>query len=1158
MMKHLSATRHKTVIDTQTGEEIACEECNDTNVHQLQIIRFGGEDMTLICNSCFQKQFGTNEKPTTAYDLKNGSLLNFWDKYLKVRECCCTKCGKDSKLNVNSKGDVLCDDCLTKVGGKLGSDYISESTGKFLYRYLGIKEPTSTSSSSSKKFKRKGGRKVGRGKRGGGGAKGARGGKKSDGGKEKKPLTYLQKLEKEAFKTKKENSIIESSSTLNLRSFKGVKATTKANLTSQTLQDSSPMVKDTKAINKQQKNKPTSGKENVSKGNKPTAANGNVSKGNKPTPGKENVSKGNKPTAAKGNISKGNKPTPGKENVSKGNKPTAAKGNISKGNKPTATKENTSKGKKANEKKNKVTEVKQTKMAAEKSGSSSSTSSLTSRDSEKKASSNRDHVASKTTKHEKNKRKEQTLQKQRPSSKDTTSTIDSWGVSWDLGSDGSNETTPATSRGSTPQPVSKAKEQRATPKKKQDRDAEVENLSRSASQIHFDTAQKQKAKKMEEIEEGIPLAKFVKYKPKLTYPDLKTYCDEFSYALFLEQKLENTFIEDFQILWPKRQEENVFVVQINKNAPGLDTILPPHLAQFVKIPFNERQPLMLSSNDESHVWYTFVKEVGTQGKKIILLLELFSWNKLSLPIQSGSEQFKLLPVSAQANRILFAMTRIKNPKFIDLLLGSKPIYQLQFNNRLKFNRDTLNESQRKAVQHVLNNRITVIQGPPGTGKTSTIEEVILQLIENFHSFPILCVAASNIAIDNIAEKIIETRPNIKSLRILSDKKESQYGPDHPLGKICLHNMVYDRLSPEMREIASKLRSDRRGEVSRNQDNKFYTETTNISNKLIAQAQILFTTNITAGGRQLKVIKELPVVIMDESTQSSEASTLVPLSLPGIKNFVFVGDEKQLSSFSNIPQLEMSLFERILANGSYREPNMLDTQYRMHPRISDFPIKKFYHGKLKDGVTAENKMWDGIQYPLFFYQCDKGPEGRVVNNQNGMRAFTYNNIFECQEIIKLVYKLYLEKNVKLEDIGIITPYSSQRDLLSQMFVKDAVVNPLGKGMLQETDEAEFLNSRRNDIQSHTVNIINGLHVATVDSFQGHEKNFIIFSCVRNNAENKIGFLRDRRRLNVALTRAKNGLIVVGNKEVLKRGDHLWRDFVQYLEEQEVVFDSLDVY
>lgn len=153
---------------------------------------------------------------------------------------------------------------------------------------------------------------------------------------------------------------------------------------------------------------------------------------------------------------------------------------------------------------------------------------------------------------------------------------------------------------------------------------------------------------------------------------------------------------------------------------------------------------------------------------------------------------------------------------------------------------------------------------------------------------------------------------------------------------------------------------------------------------------------------------------------------------------------------------------------------------------------------------------------------------------------------------------MEKNVKLEDIGIITPYSSQRDLLSQMFVKDAVVNPLGKGMLQETDEAEFLNSRRNDIQSHTVNIINGLHVATVDSFQGHEKNFIIFSCVRNNAENKIGFLRDRRRLNVALTRAKNGLIVVGNKEVLKRGDHLWRDFVQYLEEQEVVFDSLDVY
>ena len=130
----------------------------------------------------------------------------------------------------------------------------------------------------------------------------------------------------------------------------------------------------------------------------------------------------------------------------------------------------------------------------------------------------------------------------------------------------------------------------------------------------------------------------------------------------------------------------------------------------------------------------------------------------------------------------------------------------------------------------------------------------------------------------------------------------------------------------MQVVANRTR---RGEmISKSEDTKFYKEKNRITNKVVSQSQIIFTTNIAAGGRELKVIKECPVVIMDEATQSSEASTLVPLSLPGIRNFVFVGDEKQLSSFSNIPQLETSLFERVLSNGTYKNPLMLDTQYRI--------------------------------------------------------------------------------------------------------------------------------------------------------------------------------------------------------------------------------------
>lgn len=119
------------------------------------------------------------------------------------------------------------------------------------------------------------------------------------------------------------------------------------------------------------------------------------------------------------------------------------------------------------------------------------------------------------------------------------------------------------------------------------------------------------------------------------------------------------------------------------------------------------------------------------------------------------------------------------------------------------------------------------------------------------------------------------------------------------------------------------------------------------------------------------------------------------------------------------------------------------------------------------------------------------------------------------------------------------------------------------MQQEYDEIELFNAAGSQgtagsLQNNVINIINGLHVATVDSFQGHEKSFIIFSCVRNNTENKIGFLRDKRRLNVALTRAKHGLIVVGNKNVLRKGDPLWKDYITYLEEQDVIFTDLTAY
>ncbi|KOH00122.1 RNA helicase [Saccharomyces eubayanus] len=1122
MMKHLSITRHKTVFKISSGEDICCEECQDTNIHQLQIIRFGGEDMILLCNSCFRKDYSETERPATSYSLQNGSILKFWEKYVKVRDCCCDICGEESRLNVNRTGEVLCDKCLPKSDKSKG--FISEKSGRFLYIYLGLNETPN----STRKPSKKGGRRVSRGKKG----------EKAGKFKKDKKETFEDKISRIAYQVKKENSIIQSSSNSSLKNFKGFKAVES---------DSNIAVS---FSNRAKANK------SEAKKNNPGSLNGKK--------GKENRTKTNKKSENEVKREKENTSKNKKNNENEVKRDIAQIEAISEAKKKVS---NQAKAKLDSKSKVKPVEKAQEPQPKILNAITEAANKTTLKKSKLKADQNQ--------KIKKNIKGNADAQQSKLNLNGKRSTVtkkpnnkpDKTNSKWTIGSDGDS------SRESSVCPTEKVNannKMRNQQKKVDNKKVGSASKEKSVSQVSpkksetnlYQDKDIEKTKNSGLIyEEGEPLTKYNAFKPTLSYPDLNTYLNDYSYALFLEQKLENDFMQNFSILWPRNERETAFIINVDKNNnPELEKLLPPNLLALGRPAFNERQPFFFCTQDEQQMWYIFIKELSIQRGKYVLLAELFSWNNLGLPTKNGSSQFKLLPTSAQTSRILFAMTRITNPKFIDLLLGQKPIKQIYFDNRLKFSSDKLNQSQKTAVEHVLNNSITILQGPPGTGKTSTIEEIIIQVIERFHAFPILCVAASNIAIDNIAEKILENRPQIKILRILSKKKEQQYGEDHPLGGICLHNIVYKNLSPDMKLVANRAR---RGEmISKSEDTKYYKEKTRITNKIVSLSQIIFTTNIAAGGRELKVIKECPVVIMDESTQSSEASTLVPLSLPGIRNFVFVGDEKQLSSFSNIPQLEASLFERVLSNGTYKKPLMLDTQYRMHPKISEFPIKKIYNGELRNGVTEQQKAWPGVEHPLFFYQCDLGPESRVRSTQRDIVGFTYENRHECQEIVKIVQILMLDKKVPLEEIGVVTPYSAQRDLLSEVLTKNIVINPKQVSMEQEYDEIELFNAAgsqgASSLQNNVINIINGLHVATVDSFQGHEKSFIIFSCVRNNSDNKIGFLRDKRRLNVALTRAKHGLIVVGNKNVLQNGDPLWRDYIAYLEEQDVIFTDLAAY
>ncbi|CCH61480.1 hypothetical protein TBLA_0E04260 [Henningerozyma blattae CBS 6284] len=1180
-MKHLSTTRHKTIIDMATADEVACEECENNNIHQLQIIRFGGDDIVLLCNSCFNKEYSENEKPSTSYSLSNGSILSYWDNYIKVRDCQCDVCEKDSKLNVNNKGKVLCSSCLKMQNPATINDFVSEDSGKFLYVYLGIKETP-----NNKKFqKRK--RKVGRKSR------------KPKRVRAKKVLTVHEKMAKDAYETKKKNNIIASTSSVTLSSFRGFKASgpsippKNSNPVSSSNSISSKNNSNTNLKNIVNSNEPLKSRiknssnslASKSKSNSKFNSNTKISTSDKkksksqaPKEDKKNkssisstIQNRDKKTKSRSvditpSISASSSQASLRDtHSSTGIRATSMSNNLNKKAKDknksqisinetlvSKPQDNSNSGKFATYWENSATndnsftpkEKNEPKQTIIKQNEASSSPVINSKSKNKKSRSKYKENQNKSNNETKNKKK--STSKNEPKLNDKKSKESSlWDSRW---------STDNLSSLNISKPSNSDVKNNKSIKEKKSIVVENSKLKPIIKNEHI---------KRDVIEEGVRVASYNKYTPTLNYDDLSTYFSEFSYAMFLEEKLETEFLQDFTIMWPKDKKAKCFVLTINsKNNPEIDRILPPNLAKLGRKAFVNRQPIMFCTQDETEVWYTYVRETAENRGKTTLLLEAYFWNKLTLPVNRGNHEFKIIPCSPQTTRILFAMTQINNANFINLILGKNPIKQIEFHNRIQFHKSTFNESQKAAIQHVLNNDITIVQGPPGTGKTSTIEEIILQMIKNFNSFPILVVAASNIAIDNIAEKFVKNS-NIRILRIVSEAKESEYNKEHPLAPICLHHIVYDQLPENALNTLSKLKNGLFSSISKKEYNKLSDIKNGISDRYVSQAQIIFTTNIAAGGRSLKGLKELPVVIMDESTQSSEAATLVPLSLPGIRTFVFVGDEKQLSTFSNVPQLEMSLFERVLLNGRYAKPHMLDTQFRMHPTISEFPIKTFYNGELKDGITPQDRYIEGINYPLYFYDVYKGGEEKVFHTQNGISGFTYTNRHEAKEIVKVLYKLILDKKIQRKEISIITPYSAQRDLISDILAEDLLINPQSLSIIRDVDEVDLLNNKNNsslnnESRKKTINIINGIYVATIDSFQGHENNFIIFSCVRNNPEKRIGFLNDRRRLNVALTRARNGLIMIGNSRVLSSGGSLWRSYIKYIERKKLIFKSLDQY
>ena len=249
------------------------------------------------------------------------------------------------------------------------------------------------------------------------------------------------------------------------------------------------------------------------------------------------------------------------------------------------------------------------------------------------------------------------------------------------------------------------------------------------------------------------------------------------------------------------------------------------------------------------------------------------------------------------------------------------------------------------------------------------------------------------------------------------------------------------------------------------------------------------------------------MLIDEATQATEPECLIPAVL-GAKQLVLVGDHCQLGPVVMCKKaakagLGQSLFERMVMLAV--RPIRLQVQYRMHPCLSEFPSNTFYEGTLQNGVTASERQhavtdfpWPNPNRPMFFY-CSMGQE------EVSASGTSYLNRTEAANVEKLVTR-FLSAGTLPEQIGVVTPYEGQRAYLVSYMQRN--------GALRQQLYAD-------------------IEVASVDAFQGREKDYIILSCVRSNDRQGIGFLADPRRLNVALTRARYGLVVLGNPKVFSK-------------------------
>ena len=445
----------------------------------------------------------------------------------------------------------------------------------------------------------------------------------------------------------------------------------------------------------------------------------------------------------------------------------------------------------------------------------------------------------------------------------------------------------------------------------------------------------------------------------------------------------------------------------------------------------------------------------------------------------------------------------------------------------------LNAPQRAAVVRALVDgsgahrerpNLTLIQGPPGTGKTSTAC-ALLQMAALGSDAPLLAAADSNTAVDQLLEGLL--RRGVNAVRLGRPSRSDPHLLRATVDAAIEAHPEHAALARERATLqAARRRLDALDENEsriaradiRTAWRRLRAREAQLSVEVIAQADVVCATLIGCGGPELGAMR-FPLVAIDECSQATEPRCLLALARAS-SAAVLLGDQKQLaptctSRLAAQAGLGQSLFDRMLAlHGQHRrdvQHCLLTVQYRMHPLLREWPSATFYNGQLTDGISADERPtppgFPSASPLAFLDHCGKETSGTPCGTSRLNRS-------EARAVAVAAAQLLQDDDLQPSDLGIITPYAAQVVAIRR------VLGAMGLPTVE---------------------------VKTVDGFQGREKEVIIVSCVRSNTAGQIGFLEDSRRLNVAITRARRGLLLVGCKRTLAT-DPTWGSFLAFCAER----------